>query len=57
MSNTFLWILSGFFSGYIFYEMINFYCYACYSKNVTKYIKYNIILTILVFFIFNRLLL
>ncbi len=51
--DTFLWILAGFFSGYVFYELIDFYSKMLYNRRVSKYIKYNIVLFI-VFFAFFR---
>lgn len=53
MINTFLWILAGLISGYIFYELIDFYSIAFYNIHISKYIKYNIIIFI-VFFSFLK---
>ncbi len=51
--DNFLWMLAGLFSGYIFYELIDFFSNMVYNRRVSKYIKYNIIFFIM-FFAFLR---
>jgi hypothetical protein len=51
--NTTLWILAGFVSGLIIVDIIDYYYYKVYNRNISNIYKYNIVLCI-TFFSFLR---